>query len=312
MDAVRLRPLSFGEALDASFKLFTQNFRRVVPIAAVVVIPLAVIGAVSFVSLDFAALAELDPEAGLEEVLAAMGPFFTGVGTASVLSLLGTAIVQAAVIRVYAAGFQGEEVDWKASLAYGLRRLLPVLVASIAVGLVSTLGLLLCLVPGVWLWTSWYVTIPALVAERLGPFRAMSRSFELVRRHFWPTLGIGVLSFLIVYVAQQVVATSVQIAGLPFLIGQMAEDPQAFPSGFGSVTGISFAATALMELVTLPFLGAVATVVYFDLRVRKEGYDLEMMAAELELRSGAAPASPPGPPDLDAGDPFGLDRPPDS
>jgi hypothetical protein len=57
----------------------------------------------------------------------------------------------------------------------------------------------------------------------------------------------------------------------------------------------------------LPFLAAYLTVLYFDLRVRQEGYDLEILAAEL----GTLPAAPEEAP-ADPDDPFGLGRPGDS
>jgi hypothetical protein len=53
--------------------------------------------------------------------------------------------------------------------------------------------------------------------------------------------------------------------------------------------------------ITLPFTAAVVVAIYYDLRVRKEGYDLERLIADL----GEAPAGQ-GPPSADPTDPFGL------
>jgi hypothetical protein len=61
--------------------------------------------------------------------------------------------------------------------------------------------------------------------------------------------------------------------------------------------------SALVSIFQTPFLAAVGLAVYFDLRVRLEGFDLELLSRELEESTGTDRTPDPG------SDPFGLDAP---
>ncbi len=298
MDRIELRPLTIGETLDASFKLFTANLRKLLPLSAVVLIPIGILQLVlnARMGTDFSFLeAALTEPADPTVVFAPLGRLVALGIVTGLLSLLGTLLVQAAAIRLYADLYQGRETSWQDSLTFGISRFGPVLAASVLSALGIGVGLLFYLIPGMWLYVSWWVVVPALLVERLGPAQALGRSFDLVKRRFWPTAGVAALAFLIVYVVQQIVGTLVSIAVLPSVALQTVPD-------FGPALAVTSAAQTIVNLFTVPFLAAAVTVAYFDLRVRLEGYDLELMAAELDEadRSGEPPADD---------DPFGLDRP---
>ncbi len=298
MDRIELRPLTIGETLDASFKLFTANLRKLLPLSAVVLIPIGILQLVlnARMGTDFSFLeAALTEPADPTVVFAPLGRLVALGIVTGLLSLLGTLLVQAAAIRLYADLYQGRETSWQDSLTFGISRFGPVLAASVLSALGIGVGLLFYLIPGMWLYVSWWVVVPALLVERLGPAQALGRSFDLVKRRFWPTAGVAALAFLIVYVVQQIVGTLVSIAVLPSVALQTVPD-------FGPALAVTSAAQTIVNLFTVPFLAAAVTVAYFDLRVRLEGYDLELMAAELDEadRSGEPRADD---------DPFGLDRP---
>ena len=56
-------------------------------------------------------------------------------------------------------------------------------------GLLVVLATLALIVPGIWLFVSYSVAVPALLLERIGPVEALRRSFRLVRGRWWPTRG---------------------------------------------------------------------------------------------------------------------------
>lgn len=277
MQRPELRPRSIGEILDAAFKLLTSNFRQLVTLAAVILLPVVVLqalaagrlGSSTFFDLAATDATEVDPEALFDDLTRLLGISLL----LTVVSLVATAVVQAGSVRLFAHRYQGEDSTWQESLEFGVRKLPRVLLAGILTGLGALIGFLCCILPGVWLYTSWWVTIPALVTENLGATKSMGRSFRLVRSRFWPVLAVAVLAFLIDFALQQIVGTVATAALLPVLTG-------------GSTSGLPLAVSSLagglVGLVTVPFLAAVATVQYFDLRVRAEGYDLEVMAHELE------------------------------
>jgi hypothetical protein len=108
----------------------------------------------------------------------------------------------------------------------------------------------------------WFFHQQAIIVEHRGPIEALGRSRELVKGTWWRVFGIGTV-FVLLLLALSLPGV---IVGLVFGI---------FNDALGSLV------ITLTNLLVLPLLSVSATVVYIDLRVRKEGYDLETMAAEL-------------------------------
>jgi hypothetical protein len=76
--------------------------------------------------------------------------------------------------------------------------------ASILAGIAITIGLILIIVPGLWLITIWAVIIPVIVIERSGALNSFGRSRQLVRGHGWHVFGTLVLVF-IVYIVVSII-----------------------------------------------------------------------------------------------------------
>jgi hypothetical protein len=131
-----------------------------------------------------------------------------------------------------------------------------------------------CIVPGVWLYAAWAVAIPALLMEDVRGFKALGRSFDLTRHRWWPTAAILLLANLLA----SAMALGLGMLALPLLVTGSGND---FVVELAN--GIFMAAA---NVLTIPFVSVLVTVVYFDLRVRKEGFDLQLMAR----RIGAPPA----------------------
>lgn len=145
------------------------------------------------------------------------------------------------------------------SLGVARSRFWSVLGTAIGVGLLTMLGLMLCIVPGILVALSCFVAIPAVIVEGLPPGEGMSRSWKLTEGH-------RVSIFFIVLVLQ--VLTLVVVAPLGAALGLAG--PLIPFSNF------------LLLLVSIPFgiLGAVASaVVYHDLRWLEEDLDEEQLAA---------------------------------
>ncbi len=300
MDRARpdLRPLAIGEMVDGALRLFRSNFLTLIKISAMVMVPIAVIQLIATVlvgPVDLQSLTTLDPNADIEQLLAPFGSIYAVLGITSVLSMVGSVIVQGASITAFTQAYQGQEPEWRTSLRAGIRRFWPLLAATLLITIGSAVGLIFCIVPGVFLFTVWSVAPAALVAEQKGPVAAMSRSGNLVRGRFWPVLGAIFLAYLLYLVASQVVSA---LAGVITILGTLNTGTYSFiPTVVGS---------SIVSVLASPFLAAMVTIIYFDLRVRKEGYDLELMAADLQRMSHEPEALP-----RSDDHPFGLDTPGD-
>ena len=93
-----------------------------------------------------------------------------------------------------------------------MRSVLPVFWRLLGAAFLTALGigggLVLLIVPGVYLLTVWAVVAPVIVVERSGVFDGLGRSRQLVRGNGWPVLGAVLVGFLIAAVASLVSAIS--------------------------------------------------------------------------------------------------------
>jgi hypothetical protein len=132
-----------------------------------------------------------------------------------------------------------------------------------------------------WLTIKLSLVPSAIIIERLTIRGAVRRSWSLVAGYFWRTFGIEVLVAIMVAVAASViefpVTLIVQIAALTAnptgVAASVATTGTAFSVSFVVTTTVS----ALVETVTAIISTATTALIYIDLRMRKEGLDLELM-----------------------------------
>jgi hypothetical protein len=281
----RLRPLSLGETLDVSIKICAANWRTLLQTVLVIVVPVEVLSTLVAAdstrsSFDFSTSSTETTSQSVDELNQQLG----GLAISSVLRLLALLLVSAACFRVIAKAYLGETTDWRSSLAFALRRAWPLLWLGLLYLLIVTGGLLLVIVGAVWFFVVFAFWMPALFVEGLRGGRALGRSYKLVKGRWWRTFGVLAVGFLLA----TFVSTLVQAV---FVAGIFAgSDNDALVLVLSTIAGIVGLA------IGTPFQAAIVTVAYFDLRVRKEGFDLELLAREMAGEGpGAAPAGLPPP-----------------
>ena len=256
-----LRPLDYGGIIDRTVELYRKNFVLFVSVVAVVYVPLAVLQ----LTLQSA------PLRGNAGAMAGLG---TLVGLLSVIAgLCAQGALTVAVSRRYL-GMTATVGECFQTLN---TRMGALILTSVLCAFLVGLGCLLFLIPGI-VFMFWIVfASPVVVLEnRSGP-GAIERSKFLVGQGEWVrVLVLGILCLLMGIVA-----------GIP--LGMVV---QAL-SAAGPVV-ITLAQTA-MQVVIHP-IGLIAfTILYYDIRVRKEGFDLQVLATHLgaQLPEGHLPAAPP-------------------
>ena len=262
-----LRPLGVGEILDTALAVYRQHAFSLWRIVAVVLaLPAALSGVIAVAQHQI----ENSNDSGSDASLLAL------VLVTQLVALLATFLATAAAYRLVADAYMGRPVDPAASLRFGLRRFASVLWVSLLAGLGIIVGFFLFIVPAVYLAVCWSIAVPVLLGENLRGRRALSRSRALVRGRWWSCFGVliaTVLLAVIVSLAFELVITAI--------VGDSNNEPLLFFTG---------AITALItDTLVLPFQVAVTTVLYIDLRVRKEGFDVQLMTHALE-RSDPAEA----------------------
>ena len=67
------------------------------------------------------------------------------------------------------------------------------------------LGFIALILPGIWLVMVWSVAVPALMFEHVGGFKALGRSFDLVRGRWWATFAALLVAVIMLFVVLFVV-----------------------------------------------------------------------------------------------------------
>lgn len=266
----QLRPLSIGDLLDSAFRLYRQHFLFFCKLVALLLVPLTIIG-------FFAQAVPL-----IQGILNLVQSFvITNVLTAALVSSAAQLYLRQTprTKTAYQAGWQACAKVFAAQLLQGLVLLVPLAVfACVAVMTLSVLrgspfiivaGIVLIVPIFILLTTRWYVAIPLIVLEGLGPIDSLRRSWELTKGRMWPVFATALALGIIVFV----------LTGMPTLFVVYGTSLLGIP-GLDSLANqqVAYVLTQLGQILTLPITAVVKALVYYDLRVRAEAYDLEVMA----------------------------------
>ncbi len=279
MATLDLRPLSLGELLDRTFFLYRRHFLLFVGIAAIpyfiffvvnlgtALIPLLAHSAASD-RIQTPSVTAVTAGGGLFALLA----FFVG-GVAFLFSIGATvyAVSEIYTGRQTSIGESLRRVRGKTGIIFG------VLFLS---GLIMIAGFIALIIPGIYLLCRICVATPAALLEDLGPSDSIRRSFDLTRNF----AGRAFMIYLLYIVMIWAVVAVFQFPFL-FLLAVTAKQLQ-----FRILLTVL---TQLGNFIGSVLVAPVSTIgfalFYYDLRVRKEAFDLQMMMQAI----GADPMPPP-------------------
>jgi len=153
---------------------------------------------------------------------------------------------------------------------------------------ISLVGLLILMVVSAlvssYLSIKFSVASPAMVLENLGVFAAIGRSWSLTRGNFWRLFGINILTSIIISVVAGVFGGITSVIGA-FSTVVASSSTNDFMGALSITFIIYMVMTAISLLITLPFSSSVNALLYIDLRMRKEGLDVELRNAVAEQQA---------------------------
>jgi hypothetical protein len=278
----QLRPLSLGEILDVSIKICVAHWRTLLKAVLVVVVPVQIADTILTADYTISSYDLTTSSSQADQNFEQLNQHIGGLAISGLLQGAAVLLVTATCFRAIALAYLGESTDWRSSLSFALQHAPSLLWLTLLYILGVGFATLLFVLPGIWLYIAWALAMPVLLVEGVRGRAALRRSFALVRGRWWRTFGVLVLGFIIA----GFVSTLVQ--GVFFAGIFVGSDNDALVLVFSALAGIVGLAIAT------PFQAAVLTVVYFDLRVRKEGFDLELLASE--IGGGAPPTAEAGEP----------------
>lgn len=271
MSQAALRPLSTGEILDQAFGLYRRYFAVLVTIAIIcLLLPLvasAYIGVTALARMQAQIAAHLQPEVFTWQFIVVAIAF-------SILS----AISFGASTLVLSEGYLGRTIGTGEALRRAWDRILSLIGISLQTSLAVGLAAILLIIPGIIVGCGYAVATQALMVEPgLKLQGAMSRSWALTKGSRWRVFAAVAVGFVILLVAT--LGVGAVIAGVGYLAGWSGGAGfEARSQGFELVAQ---AANIVVRIVVMPLFTCILTVLYFDLRVRSEGFDLEALAAAL-------------------------------
>jgi hypothetical protein len=248
-----LRPLSMGEILDVSFGMYRALFTQLLTVTIVTqALPLVLSvyvqssgGMLAHPLLYFGAL---------------------------LLNIVLSALASAASTFIISENYMGRRI----TAGEAFNRAMPYLGRLVALALMTSFlvgfGMILFLIPGCILLAGLILASPALVIEGIpNATDAMGRAWALSRGHRWKIFGCLVVTFILVFLP--VVALS------GFAVA--SADPESVRSGVSPFSVLWLSVASALQVLIYPMVYCVLTVAYYDLRVRKEAFDLEVLAAGL-------------------------------
>ena len=271
----QFEPMSTGMVLDGAFRFYAQNFPLMLGISAILNVPILVLTVLPV----FLARAGSSP---FLAVTAAISSMLIGLVALLVVYPLVTGATTKAVSDTYL----GNPVTVGSALKVAWRKFGTLLMAQTVAGMIVLLGFILLVVPGI-LWMLSYTLIPPVVmieaAERKGarpvpsppgdPGRGTLRITDRgeIRRRSWELVKgnrgkVFVVLFVFVVVQVLLATAGNWIAGMGF--GAGSNLARVIQSIIGNV----------VTIVVAPLQTIAITLLYYDFRIRKEGFDLEMLS----------------------------------
>ncbi|MBO0899889.1 hypothetical protein J1G42_10215 [Cellulomonas sp. zg-ZUI222] len=178
--------------------------------------------------------------------------------TRRVWSLVGFALLQLLVSFLAVAALVGAVVGLVTAGADG---------AAVVVALVGGLALV---VGGTWVTTRTLLVPPALMLEGKRFWPTVVRAWRLTRGSFWRLLGIYLLANLLISVLMYLVLVPAGLFAGIVSMSSGSDDVSVLVSALGQVVGLTLSTT---------FMAAVVALLYVDVRIRREGLDLELARA---------------------------------
>ena len=265
-----MRPLEVGDLLDETFRMYRRHFVLFGGMSVILSIPSA-----AFFGLALGSLSSvINQTNGQINDTSFLTPLLAGLAAGLLVNFLFLPFSLGAITYAACESALGRTVTAGSVLSGVLRRYFPLLGYWVLFLVTFYVSLVLCIVPvalWAWIFVGWIVVTPAMFVENIGLGAAFGRSWRLVEGRWWRTFLVLLLIGVIWYVAGVALGAFLELGR--FLL-------QLVVSPFIAIA-ISSVTSQIVAAVVNPILQIAIVLVYFDLRVRKEGLDLFQMAYQL-------------------------------
>lgn len=245
-----IRAMGMGEILDTAFRLVRNHAAQLIGISLTVTVPTQI-----FVVM-------------IENVTAdATATMIAGIIGFGLFMIVVSPIVSAAITHAISEVYLGRTVSYGGSLSVGLKLLMRLMGTAFLMILILMPAFMLLVIPGLYLALAYMLVNQVIVIEGTAGWAALKRSYELTKGNMLRVFGVYFVS---------VVLMSVVSIGLQLVASQI---PYA-----------SVIINSVTQGVMTAYMSAALIVLYFDIRCRKEAFDLEHLAGRVgDAESQQAP-----------------------
>ncbi|WP_104117082.1 hypothetical protein [Arthrobacter sp. B1805] len=317
---IPLRPLGLGEILDGAFQACRRNPLATFGIAVLLqaVVALVTVLLIGNVLSSFEVFEARNPTPdSMIGAFASLGVFASVAGVVSAVALL---VLQGILVIPIARAVINQRTSFGQAWRLARTRFLPLLgfgllsfvagllglVLLVGISALAILGLdeysavvIVPLVIGavvlmVWVTVKLVVAPAALMLEGTGPWTSIKRSWLLTRGNWWRTFGIVLLTSIIVSIIASVISTPLTFA--VSLIFGFSSTSSTAPDALASLPILvaTQAITALFTAIGYAFQAGVTSLLYVDLRIRREGFDVVLLREHEQAASGRTDVLPGG------------------
>ena len=260
-----LRELSVGELLDKAFRLYRMKFLPLLGITAAVLIPAMLL------QILIAAIWKSEQAVNLFQSL--YNFFFSPVILgALVIAVSHTYLSKPFTIKqAFSLGSQRYGSILGSNFLKGLAIGAPaaLLVACSLSGLfLSIVGSVAYIAVAVYLGNRWSINAETIVLEDKGASDGLQRSWKLTEKHFWRVLGTSTAAGILVLLVTLIPSLSINY------LQNWVSIPVTLTLILTSVS------SQLLTALVTPFSTAVSVLIYYDMRIRVEAFDLEYAIEE--------------------------------
>ena len=302
MEAQQFEPMSIGGVLDRTFRLYKNNFVRFITIVAIIQVPITLLMLVSTSLMQRGASIQpaggyedfrndetlnteetigKEEEGGFEErnwgepspfviIIGTIGMVISGIST-----ILGNMLCQGALTKSVSEFYIGNEITVGQAYKFVWPKILSLIGAGFLVSLIVLFGFMMCIVPGV-IFGLWFaLTTPSIIVENLRATKGMGRSKALASGNLGKIFCIGFLVTLISWAIS-----------MPFGWAGLILSEFLFAENYLLVSFINRLFSMVGQILATPIGAAAFILLYYDLRIRKEGFDLQMLVQAMSSGQG--------------------------
>lgn len=320
---IPLRPLSIGDIYQGAFAAIKTNARTMFGFtAALLGVVLVISIATNYAIINLVLPNYLSPSSPYAAVFTSLSGSFSQLG-GSLLQALATVLLSGLIIVAVSRSVLGRVASSKEVWERTKSKFLPLIglniITSIISGLMMIIGIavffallasaastantdreflqdlsimlvglfilmVISALVGSYLSIKFSVASPAMVLENLGVFAAIGRSWSLTRGNFWRLFGINILTAVITSMVAGIFVGIADALGAIFIVVG-SSSPEDVIASLNTTYILIMVMSTIAQLLILPFTSSVNALLYIDLRMRKEGLDVELRNAVAEQQA---------------------------